>query len=273
MPRLLDNRWLRSIAEDEATKTWIDMICEDQQILHASRSVMNDRSRLCLHLDGMKLILERESAAPVLEVMQELHEFDLIPGSVECGQSTFVDVGANVGLFTLLCHRRNPNAQFYCFEPDPISFEILEQNVLLNNVSNIELFRIAVGRREAKEPFARCRQIPTISGKGIREIERPWLNDEWIEEIVVESAPLDLCLASCDGEFRYVKIDVEGSECDVIAGAQNVLRRSRLVRIEAHSVDAERVVRQELFQIGFQLTKRIESGGNGQYVELIFARD
>lgn len=58
----------------------------------------------------------------------------------------FIDVGANIGLFTLLSSKLVGNVgRILSFEPNPEIFEQLEVNVNLNNSKNIELFNFALG--------------------------------------------------------------------------------------------------------------------------------
>ena len=45
------------------------------------------------------------------------------------GQPTVVDVGANIGLFSLACHRANPNCRLVAVEPAPAAFAVLERNL------------------------------------------------------------------------------------------------------------------------------------------------
>ena len=45
------------------------------------------------------------------------------------GRPTVVDVGANIGLFSLFCHRTNPRCRLVAVEPAPAAFEVLERNL------------------------------------------------------------------------------------------------------------------------------------------------
>ena len=45
------------------------------------------------------------------------------------GQPTVVDVGANIGLFSLACHRANPRCRLVAVEPAPAAFAVLERNL------------------------------------------------------------------------------------------------------------------------------------------------
>ena len=45
------------------------------------------------------------------------------------GQPTVVDVGANIGLFSLACYRANPRCRLVAVEPAPAAFAVLERNL------------------------------------------------------------------------------------------------------------------------------------------------
>ena len=59
---------------------------------------------------------------------------------------TFVDVGSNVGYYTLkLAKTIGRKGKIISIEPDPDSFEILRKNCELNNLETIELHNLAIG--------------------------------------------------------------------------------------------------------------------------------
>ena len=65
--------------------------------------------------------------------------------SLSASVRTFVDVGANIGFFSLLawvCGR--PDLQIFAFEPEPVSFELLKESVLLNGAACIRLAELAL---------------------------------------------------------------------------------------------------------------------------------
>jgi phthiocerol/phenolphthiocerol synthesis type-I polyketide synthase E len=62
------------------------------------------------------------------------------------------DVGANIGLFTLLVHSLQPTAKIFAFEPAPPLFELLETNTRLQG-SDAKLFPLGLGEQSAFIPF------------------------------------------------------------------------------------------------------------------------
>nr|BBH91612.1 hypothetical protein KTC_63630 [Thermosporothrix sp. COM3] len=63
-----------------------------------------------------------------------------------------LDVGANIGLFTLFCHSVCPSAKIYAFEPIAETFQTLRTNVALNNI-DARLFQMGLADRAGEEEF------------------------------------------------------------------------------------------------------------------------
>ena len=63
------------------------------------------------------------------------------------GQPTVVDVGANIGLFSLACHRANRRCRLVAVEPAPAAFAVLERN--LSHVSGATCVRQALAESAA----------------------------------------------------------------------------------------------------------------------------
>ena len=60
------------------------------------------------------------------------------------GARCVVDIGANIGIFTMAVKRKAPEAIVYAFEPIPDTFHILEQNTRLLECPDIYLYNVAI---------------------------------------------------------------------------------------------------------------------------------
>ena len=120
----------------------------------------------------------------------------------------FVDVGANVGTYSLWA--ASSGARVKAVEPDVKALERLRANVELNPTFDVEVIAAALSDHEGTVEFTKgldaCNQI----GHGC----------------VVQSLTLDAMLDG--GHARGVKVDVEGFEQLVLAGATNVLTDHRV---------------------------------------------
>jgi FkbM family methyltransferase len=150
---------------------------------------------------------------------------------------TFYDVGANVGFFSVIGARlAGPAGKVVCFEPVPDNFQQIRHNAILNGFTNIEVVETALGSVDAELPFWTSAE-PTW-GKLAHTATVP---DKLSGEIKVAVRRLDGIVADTDLRSpQLIKIDVEGAEVEVLAGALETLRacRPRLL-IELHGTNAE----------------------------------
>ncbi len=144
----------------------------------------------------------------------------------------FVDVGASDGWYTLLAapliRELSPRGNVMSFEPSRSSFYRLRNNVRLNKLKNVELSRLALGSKKTKAQM-------NISGRG--DSENSLLKTDYVEDSVpVQVDTLDNVLKG--RRVDLIKIDVEGLEEQVLAGAKGMLsnRGIRLVLEYNHKI-------------------------------------
>src|SRR5260370_29931836 len=94
---------------------------------------------IALRVAGQSFLLAPEGAIP-LETWAgryfEKHELDLIVGALRPGM-TFIDVGANVGLFSIPAARKVQHGKVYAFEPSVWTYELLTKTARLNKVGSL----------------------------------------------------------------------------------------------------------------------------------------
>lgn len=66
---------------------------------------------------------------------------------------TIVDIGANIGTFSVWAAQTYPRAQILAFEPSPATFRLLTTNLQLNHISNVLPRRVAVAERSGSVSF------------------------------------------------------------------------------------------------------------------------
>jgi FkbM family methyltransferase len=155
------------------------------------------------------LYLEGERFMPERAVVRRL----LRPGM------RAVDVGANVGYYLLLIESAvGPGGSVACFEPEPENLRELARNVEANRLENVRVFAAAVGAEDGR--VSMCLGInAAVAGEAGGDFTVPLLR-------------LDSAL---EGPVDFVKIDVEGYEGHVLAGARRLLREHRpTLLVEIH---------------------------------------
>jgi FkbM family methyltransferase len=143
------------------------------------------------------------------------------------GGEAFVDIGANVGIFTALAS--TTFRRVYAFEPLPGVGELLSRNV--RELRNVRVFPLALSN-ESGEALLRENAIGS-GGSTLEAIDpaqaRLTRKDNW-RTFSVPKRRLDDVLREAAGDLAgldLVKIDVEGHECEVIAGARALIERHR----------------------------------------------
>jgi len=170
-----------------------------------SRSFFGQR----LHLDVSRSDMQR---VLFLEGERFLSEQRLLAPLLRPGQRV-IDVGANIGYHALFFARSTgPTGSVICFEPERENLVELRRNVEANRLSNVQVVAAAVGDR--------CGRICLSVGiNGHIEI----MGDP-ADTYEVDLTTLD---ASCPQGADLLKIDVEGYEGHVLAGAERLLQDCR----------------------------------------------
>ena len=144
--------------------------------------------------------------------------------------STYVDVGANIGYYTVLFgkHLRD-RGQVYAFEPDERNFEILTRNLQINWIDkkNILAENFAVGSENGTADIFRHNTKPGNTSL----LPQSSVGTSDISKFVVSKVTLDDYFAERDVSIDVMKVDVEGYELPVLIGAQNTIKYSPNIRL------------------------------------------
>ena len=137
----------------------------------------------------------------------------------------FADVGANVGAFTVLASGV-AKAKTICFEPNPRTFDYLTRNVWLNNLSLlVRPVNAALGRAPGR--------LKMTENLGTENYVCPQGNQS--NGVEVEVTTLDAAFA--ESAPVLIKIDVEGFETEVFAGAEKTLSNPHLAAMIVEHTD------------------------------------
>jgi FkbM family methyltransferase len=155
---------------------------------------------------------------------------------------TFIDVGANIGCFSLhACRRVKSHGNVYAFEPLQANFDMLISNIRLNGATNIAPFKVALSDQEGTFTM----HVPS------RESSAVLVHTQG--EVVTET--LDGFYARHGwNEPQFIKVDIEGGELGFFRGAEQTLRRSKpAILFESMHSGPEFPERSFLRSIGFEL--------------------
>jgi FkbM family methyltransferase len=181
--------------------------------------------------------LRGDAEAAVQEVLAQR----LRPGMI------FYDLGANIGLFSLLAARLvGTNGEVFSFEPDAEVAGRLRRNIARNGFSNVTVIEAGVWSSSREMPFLAAsgsspdRGTGTVRGNEISTAEQV-IRCVSLDDFV-RDAPLPDAL----------KCDVEGAEVEVFRGAKEVLIAHRpWVLCEMHSETNDQSCREVLQELGY----------------------
>lgn len=144
----------------------------------------------------------------------------IIKNSLKKGD-VFIDVGAHIGYFSLLAASKiGDEGHVFAFEPAPANFHFLLKNIELNGFKNIEAFRQAVLEKKRKTNL-----YFSDTNTGDHRVFDSGDNRKFIK---VDTISLDDFFDKRDKKIDFIKIDVQGSETEVLKGMTGILKKKSL---------------------------------------------
>ncbi len=164
-----------------------------------------------------------------LSMSDEIFGREIYSFSTDSVAPRILDCGANIGLATIFWKRRFPEARITCFEPDDSTFAALEKNIASAGVAGVELVHAGLGAKEEIKTFfsegADGGRVATAddirNAKNIMHVKLVTLSPYLSE-------PIDV-----------LKIDIEGSEAEVLEECKDKLDNVQKIFIEYHSLHDE----------------------------------
>jgi FkbM family methyltransferase len=119
----------------------------------------------------------------------------------------FIDVGANQGVFSMIAAKNKNFTEIHAFEPNINIISYLEKNFIVNKVNNFFIHEVAIGPQSTSLSFF----VPeNHSGNG-----RISSHNSNMQVICINRDYLNKVFTQSVGSY-FIKIDVEGSESDVL---------------------------------------------------------
>ena len=155
--------------------------------------------------------------------------------------SVVFDIGANVGFYTLLGSVLvGPGGKVFAFEPHPQNLALLNAHLSLNAVNNVAVIEKAVSDRDGVSFFAGKDATGHLAADGTLRVETVSLDS------IVRQGALP--------PPAYIKIDVEGAESLVLAGAKSLLSDCRpALFLATHGTEVHQDCCRFLTSLGYEL--------------------
>lgn len=237
--KLILGRFIRAIARGDLRPFFVDAEGVWFRTKHGFSVLCNFEDRI-LELD----------VNPVWEAMETAFVLaNVRPGDV------FVDVGANIGYFSMLAAQRQPS-RVLAVEPVGKTFGVLTRNVRHNGLDDvIHPVNVALGSQAST-----VRLVCTRGPKNHVEYAVGG-NDRDLDKVEATLTTLDSLLKSPDapGRVDFIKVDIEGYEHEFLKGARETIacfKPMMLMEVEQHRLEKFGVQASDVFRFLAELGYR-----------------
>lgn len=163
--------------------------------------------------------------------VENVFNFQAIKELIKKNEPVVFDLGANCGFFTLRTLDFFPKAKIYAFEPQLKVNNKFKETIKANNLQDrISLHKFAVAESNSSSTFYENRS--PISASLLKDkVSRRTIRKKYPVEII----SLNWFVEEFNSPFPDIlKIDVEGSELDVLKGSTDLLNQISILFIEVH---------------------------------------
>ncbi len=194
----------------------------------AEAGIARHQTTKTIMLDGVPTEMEGAADDPYFATLAEkaagLAPFAALVARTVVPDATVLDVGANIGLSTILLARAA--RRVIAFEPSPANAAYLRRNLARNGIGNVEVIACAAS---AANGVLRFHEAQFGAGSHVVSAGDLSAGAPSIEVRATTIDALDL------PAITFVKMDVEGHEPEVLAGARRLLARDRpLIHLEVN---------------------------------------
>jgi FkbM family methyltransferase len=134
------------------------------------------------------------------------------------GPGALIDIGANMGVYSLVLAKLFPDRLIYAIEASPNTLPALQKNIALNEAKNVRVFGLAISDRSGTVTFNAHPVNRGTAGMTPGGTEHAL-------EVPCQSLD-DFVSANVTGPIAAIKMDVEGYETLVLRGAQATFSRN-----------------------------------------------
>jgi len=194
-------------------------------------------------IQGSKMLIDSKDASPEMlktfeayaeNLIHEKATTELFKKIVKKGD-TVVDLGANIGYFTLLASSLvGPKGKVFAFEPEPKNYNYLIKNIKLNNYKQTTAFQKAISDKNGMTKLFICsydtghHTIKQSNGIEAYKHGRVLGKEEFID---IETVTLDEFFKNNEKSIDVIKMDVEGAEFLALKGMDRVLRVNERIKM------------------------------------------
>ena len=161
-----------------------------------------------------------------------------------------LDIGGCVGVMSMMLSEITTK-KVYVYEPNPISFNLLIQNIKNNNIKNVIAHNYAIGNTltETKIIFSH----PDNIGQTMLAINKEQIKNS--NGVKVDLFKLDDVSVK---DIGFIKIDVEGYELEVLRSGKNLLTNNEItVAVEYHGFDVNGIMKEYKYNLIEEINNKL----------------
>lgn len=201
----------------------------------------------------LKKEIEFVDSVTYLNGINEIFKTNIFKFNCKTIQPLIIDCGANIGLSIIYFKQLYPNAKIKAYESDPNIFKTLAFNVKSFSFNHVEVFQNAIWKQnellQFKQEGVFSGRIPmVIDSQNFLQVEAQSLVE------IIEQQKVD-----------FLKIDIEGSEYEVLKSCKNNLQNVEHIFIKYHSHQDAKQTLHEILEI-------LKNQGFRYHIEDAFSR-
>jgi FkbM family methyltransferase len=190
-----------------------------------SIEILDDKVIITSRDNGVKMVCpEGEHRVAPIESLNFL-DYETIDSAMimrlVSPEDCVVDIGANMGWYSINIAKTFPKCKVYAFEPIPKTFSYLSENIKLNNVNNIQAFQFGLSNEKQDLTFYFYPEggvnasLANVSGR--EDVELINCHVEKLDDFVVQN----------ELKVDFIKCDVEGAELFAFKGGLETIQRDK----------------------------------------------
>lgn len=198
------------------------------------KSVINSKSGLILELNSFMAFYIFDEI-----FIQNVYNYNINPKKI-------IDIGANIGLFSVWASKRWSPYEIISIEPEPINFSMLERNINLNNMKYAKTINAAVNS-DGREIDLYVHKTNTGGHSTVKKIG---------SSIKVKATRLEPIICQLDGgKCDLLKMDCEGAEFEIIMQIDSDLssRIGAIIYETEPTIYSVNEVNQHLQRLGYKI--------------------
>lgn len=198
--------------------------------------IVKSKKIICQLRNGMKIRIPKHPSN--LEVIIEnwlpecgVHYFSIFKEIVP--KSVMIDIGANIGTFTLYMAEKQKKLKIFCYEPDEENFKCLKENFEINQFHTLYAYNLAVGsqNKPVKIYAKNSREMGTPGSSILHKTNK----FKTVDCVTLQNILDDNKIFECD----LLKLDCEGAEYDILLSqGENCFKRIKAIILEYHEFES-----------------------------------